>query len=82
MRLKLSKSGAVRETMPDDFWGQNYMIIKVCSTLKLTNQIKILTNRVITEKAHFILKIEEKCILSEKLEAFIEKNKKYIKIER
>ncbi|MGF6907797.1 hypothetical protein [Fusobacterium sp. PH5-44] len=82
MEFIKTKTGRYRGAMADGYYAKEYVLIKVCPTLKLTYQIKLLTYRAIRDKLIFVLSVPIECELSQKLKKFQKENEKNMIIER
>ncbi len=80
--LEQNRGRVVRTTMPDLISGDKWYLIKSCSKLLLTYQIKLLTYNASLENAKLVIKVSKECILGEELQDYITMYKDYISVER
>ncbi len=71
-----------RGSVPDSIEGKQWTLLKSCSELHLTYQIKLLTYMATQHGAKLVISVPAGCRISGDLSAFAEKYAQWVSLER
>ncbi|WJS95654.1 hypothetical protein NYQ10_04180 [Flavobacterium johnsoniae] len=79
---KNTKHQVARTAKADAFSNNKWYLIKCCSELKATYQIKLLLFNAISKKGQLIIRVKKKCLLNNDLKQLVKEYKSHLKIEK
>ena len=82
MGYRYTKHQVPRGTKPDEETNSKIFLLKSCSELRLTYQIKLLTYLALQKKKKLIIEIPKNCRIHESLMDFRKQHSKTIKVIR
>lgn len=81
MELRYTEDRVPRGSRPDAASGDAIYLIKSCSELRLTYQIRLLTFMATEQGSNLVLAIREDCRLSRDLKTFVRANRRHLRVE-
>ncbi|MCP4308110.1 MAG: hypothetical protein GY788_25195 [bacterium] len=82
MEWKYTRQQVARGSRPDDVGQNDWLLIKTCSLLRLTYQIRLLTFFAIEKKTRLTVVCRADVKLSDPLAAFLEQHKRHVRLDR
>jgi len=82
IEYKYTKHQVARTSIADAISDKNWYLIKYCTELKSTYQIRMLLFLVISKKGRLIIRVRKECLLSDNLKKLIKENKPFAKLEK